>query len=221
MPLKQLPCLIPRVINQGRFEKGPFAFNDCRRLHSQNPGGLAGWHHIGEYLSAACLTSIMKNTTDTDTWETMIDGTSFGVIAGYLRRSNSGIDQILHVRNRAMLAEVAALIAPSSPPNAAEQKKIHETINRMVTDGLVKFSCRGIDELPGRRDHINPNRINPSAFCEVIYAPPFYLAHTPGLFEGRELMNTPSGLVGDNANRKNSHEGNKQQSKSRNHGHSH
>ena len=88
-----------------------------------------------------------------DTWETMIDGTSFGVVAGYLRRSNSGIDQIIHVQNRAMLAEVAALIAPSSPPNAAEEKQLHETMNRMVSDGLIKFSFRGVVILRVKTSH--------------------------------------------------------------------
>lgn len=156
-----------------------------------------------------------------NTWETMIDGTSFGVIAGYLRHPNSGIDQIIHDQNRAMLAEVAALIAPSSPPNAAEEKQLLETMNRLATDGLIKFSFRGIDELPGRRDHINANQIKPSAYCEVIYAPPFYLTHTPGLFEGQQWMDNPSEQKRNSESRIKSPEPSSQHGKTRSHGHSH
>lgn len=169
----------------------------------------------------ASVTTNQHREQHMNTWENMIDGTSFGVIAGYLRHSNSGIDQIIHVQNRAMLAEVAALIAPTSPPNAAEEKRLLETLNRLATDGLIKFSFRGIDELPGRRGHIDANQIKPSAYCEVIYAPPFYLAHTPGLFEGQHLRDNPTEQKRNRETRTKSSEPSSQHSKTRSQGHSH
>ena len=60
----------------------------------------------------------------------------------------------------------------------------------MVKDGSLKVSLRPGLSLPDRIATIDPAAVPRSARCEVIYLPPFYLVHTPGLFEGNLLKHS-------------------------------
>ena len=56
-------------------------------------------------------------------------------------------------------------------------------LDRLFREGSLKITCDpGLGRHP--REVVSVLAIPPSAKCEVIFMPPFYLAHTPGLFEG-------------------------------------
>ena len=125
-------------------------------------------------------------------WEAMIDGTSFGTIAVYLRHPQSPIDFILHVKDRAMLSEVAARIELDSRSWTSTPGSLPPPLLALVSDGAMKVSSRHPIEHIDPSALIDANRVNRTAFTAVIYQPPFYLAHTPGLFEGKVMVKDPS-----------------------------
>jgi hypothetical protein len=115
-------------------------------------------------------------------FESMIDPAEFGVIAGYLKSLRSPIGFILHVKDKSMLATVARELdrdhASGWPGRLPECLSLH------FKAGSLKISSR--EPLP----NFDPNHVIQAgsipqwALTHVIYFPPFYLAHTPGLFEG-------------------------------------
>ena len=56
-------------------------------------------------------------------------------------------------------------------------------IERGLRDGSVLISSRHLLNLPDPKQ-IVAAAVPRRALCHVIHAPPFYLVHTPGLFEG-------------------------------------
>ena len=119
-------------------------------------------------------------------YEARIDPTDFGTMAGYLRHPQSPIDCLLHVRDRSMLAPLAenlerALQRESGPAVRAE-------VRRLLDDGLKKgdllISPRRLLPQLEPRQYVDASTVPAKAGCEVLYLPPFYLVHTPGLFEG-------------------------------------
>lgn len=125
-------------------------------------------------------------------WNMMIDGTFFGLVARYLRHPYSPIDFLIHVKDRNMLSEVAKRIELNSPLPAMARQPLAPEIRAMAQDGLVRVSSRHIlDNLqPGAV--LDPTRVRQSARCDVIYLPPYYLVHTPGLFEGKVMTANPT-----------------------------
>ena len=124
-------------------------------------------------------------------WDMMIDGTNFGLIAGYLQHPSSQIDYLIHVKDRAMLAEAATRIELDSVVGRTAGDGLSPGMQDMVRDGSIKISARHAVDGLDRSVLVDPNRVRRSAYCEVIYLPPFYLVHTPGLFEGKVLGKTP------------------------------
>jgi len=121
-------------------------------------------------------------------WEAMIDGTSFGVVAVYLRHPQSSIDYILHVKDRAMLSEVARRIELDSQSGTSRADPFSPAVLALVQDGSVKVSSRHDIDRIAPSAVIDASRVQRTAFTEVIYQPPYYLAHTPGLFEGKVMV---------------------------------
>lgn len=118
-------------------------------------------------------------------WEVRIDGTGFIVVAMYLWHPDSPIQYILHVRDRAMLAEVAARIERDSRSSASPRRGLSSALRALVQAGAIKVSARqGLEGLDPSAI-VDAARVCPSAPTEVIFLPPYYLAHTPGLFEGK------------------------------------
>ncbi len=115
--------------------------------------------------------------------ESRIDGTDFGTVRGYLSNPHSPIQAVLHVKDRATLADLANRIDTALADRTGS--KLSEMLARMVQEGTLKLSLRDGLKIRGVEATIAAAKVPRCAFCEVIYQPPFYLAHTPGLFEGK------------------------------------
>jgi hypothetical protein len=124
-------------------------------------------------------------------WESKIDPTHFGLIAAYLRNPNAPIDVILHVRDRALLAEVASRIERDFMTGVPPGPPLSPGLQELIRDGAVKVSSvKDLGPLdPGAV--VDANQVRGSTGTHVIYLPPFYLAHTPGLFEGKVMRDAP------------------------------
>ena len=118
-------------------------------------------------------------------WDMMIDPASFGLIAGYLQSTRSPINFLLHVKDRGMLSEMAQRIDQGLRPFGLGGLSVLPPMQALAQEGAVKISARHplLNPPPGAM--VDPQRVRRSAYCEVIYLPPYYLVHTPGLFEGK------------------------------------
>ncbi len=113
----------------------------------------------------------------------LIDPTEFGIVADYLRNPSSGIFFLAHVKSTSMLGPLAADLERSVgapvPPG-----QFPMPIQRRLDEGSLlvstSLSLRSLD--PTKL--VDVLTIPPDTICSVILAPPFYLVHTPGLFEG-------------------------------------
>ena len=154
-------------------------------------------------------------------WKGMIDGTSFGLITRYLVSPRSAIDYLLHVRDRDMLAELAHRIDLGFFPVEDRGQRLSAGMRAMVREGLVKISTRHPLAHLKRDAQIDASRVDGSAYCEVIYLPPFYLVHTPGLFEGEVIATHPPTQESDRTLPGQTRHCGSQHSKDRDQGHSH
>ena len=73
-------------------------------------------------------------------WESKIDPTHFGLIAAYLRSPNAPIDFILHVRDRALLAEVATRIERDFMAGVPPGPPLSPGLQDLIRDGTIKVS---------------------------------------------------------------------------------
>ncbi len=117
-------------------------------------------------------------------YESLVDPTSFGTVVRYLHHPDKQIHFVLHVKDESMLADVAAKLDAAMAGAQGRPVALGSILDPMFADGSLRISAR--HELPvGNRWPVVPVTQIPSlAACQVIYLPPFYLAHTPGLFEG-------------------------------------
>lgn len=122
-------------------------------------------------------------------WETMIDGTSFGIIAGYLRDPRSPIQYILHVKDRSKLSQVARRLELEFSSGTSPAQPLSPGLLALVQNGAIKVSSREAVVGIAPSAVIDVTQVRRTAYTEVIYLPPFYLAHTPGLFEGKVIDN--------------------------------
>ena len=122
--------------------------------------------------------------------ESMIDVTRFGVVVDYLQNPNAPIDMILHAKDRPTLVELAQRLGEAYDcwPNSAE--KIEDTVKEFISDGRLRVSSLEPMGPPANARIVELSCMPRAASCEVIYMPPFYLTHTPGLFEGSLHRNT-------------------------------
>lgn len=129
--------------------------------------------------------TLMKTSMEIAYFKGQIDPTHFGLVRNYLASPNSSIHHVLHVKDPAMLPRLAASLDGALNSPVARLALVHKTIDPLIEQGTVKISSREPTQsaLPG--SVIDPASIPRMAPCEVIYLPPFYLVHTPGLFEGK------------------------------------
>lgn len=112
-------------------------------------------------------------------YESLIDPAEFGLIADYLRSPRSPIEYLLHVRSIESLAPLAeALHVGNDQPPWLFPK----VVENGLADGSRRLSARDLDFNSERV--VDARSVPRHAMCHVIYSPPFYLVHTPGLFEG-------------------------------------
>ena len=115
-------------------------------------------------------------------YQTMIDPATFDQIARHLRSRLSPIEFVLHVRDDAMLAPLAEELETVLMEGRCSPREIPRFLS-LVQDGSLRLSSRlPIDIDP--RYTVDPATVPLRAGCRVLYMPPFYLVHTPGLFEG-------------------------------------
>lgn len=127
----------------------------------------------------------MKTPKHTE-WEGQVDSTWFGLMAGYLRSPRSPIEYLVHVKDRDRLGEVAGRIDRdlAQVDGDGEPHRIVSSVEELAGEGAVKVSSRRPVENLDPGATVDPERIRSSASCDVVYLPPYYVAHTPGLFEG-------------------------------------
>lgn len=112
-------------------------------------------------------------------YESLVDAAEFGLIADYLRSPRSPINYLLHVRSLEALAPLAEALHSGNDQPPWLFPKIVES---GLADGSLRLSARDLDFSSGRV--LDARSVPRHAMCHVIYAPPFYLVHTRGLFEG-------------------------------------
>lgn len=121
-------------------------------------------------------------------WEGRVDGTWFGLMAGYLRSPRSPIEYLVHVKDRERLAEVADRIDRDLAQGGGQAGHLTHSVEALVCEGAAKVSSRHPVANLDPDAVVDPERIRSSASCDVLYLPPYYVVHTPGLFEGELTM---------------------------------
>lgn len=119
-------------------------------------------------------------------YQALIDRTTFGIVADYLRNPRSPIDYILHVRDRSRLAPLAESLERISQSSDDPSRDVTVLLESHCRQGLLRISARRplAVEHVHVVDSLDVPRLAPA---DVIYLPPYYLSHTPGLFEGTLL----------------------------------
>jgi hypothetical protein len=117
-------------------------------------------------------------------FESLIDATDFGTVAAYLRNPRSPIHTALHVSDRRMLAPLAQelAVAAETPSIAGAHGLL--LLRRLLSEDALRVSSRDSLGWCPPISVVDVSTIPQAARCDVIYLPPFYLVHTPGLFQG-------------------------------------
>ena len=123
----------------------------------------------------------MKNA---EYFESLIDGIDFQTIHAYLTNPQSPIEMLVHVKDRSMLSRLAEEMVRTNEL-AQEKGQISLPLyEKLLKEGELKISPQMVTPLHDRKFLVDPFEVPRNATSYVIYLPPFYLVHTPGLFEG-------------------------------------
>ena len=125
-------------------------------------------------------------------YASLIDPTNFGTVARYLHHPQSPIHYVLHVKDESMLPGLAAKLDTAMAASQAGPVDLSPILNPLFESGALRISARHEARVNDPRHLVPVTNIPSLAFCQVIYLPPFYLAHTPGLFEGTLVQNAVS-----------------------------
>jgi len=117
-------------------------------------------------------------------YESLVDPTNFGTVVRYLHHPDKQIHFVLHVKEESMLADVAAKLDAAMAGAQGRPVALGSILDPMFADGSLRISARHEFPMSNRWQVVRVTQIPNLAACQVIYLPPFYLAHTPGLFEG-------------------------------------
>jgi hypothetical protein len=135
-------------------------------------------------------------------FESLIDPVEFSAVRRYLEAANSEIHFLLHVNSRSVLAQLASdldpIIAAGPGKNGENGARLTTLLNAHMNNGQLLFSSRFPLAPPFSNHAISPATIPAATVTYVIYLPPFYLAYTPGLFEGtlvREKVSERTGAI--------------------------
>lgn len=120
-----------------------------------------------------------------------IEPTEFGVIADCLRHPAIPVFVIVHVRDAATMGRLAAQADRELPPDGCVPHRVVTWLNQLVAQGEVLISPRQLAPGSDRTFVVPVADIPRHALTYVILTPPFYFAHTPGLFEGTLLRPKP------------------------------
>jgi hypothetical protein len=128
-------------------------------------------------------------------YESLVDGTNFGLVADYLKSPRSPIEALLHIKDKTLLPKVAEELERELQ-SGVEPGHLPQVIGRMLEEGAMKLSLRQGFTSSDPRILIDAASVPRLSYCQVIYLPPFYLVHTPDLFEGKILNPLERGQAG-------------------------
>ncbi|MBE7504192.1 MAG: hypothetical protein HS113_28675 [Verrucomicrobiales bacterium] len=116
-------------------------------------------------------------------WNLLIDPSWFGLIAAHLRSPRSPVDCRIHVKDPERLPEVAERIDQDLARGDFPGGKLSPGLEALLQEGAIKVSSR--HPLPNLEPgpSVDPGQVRSAASCDVLYVPPCYVVHTPGLFE--------------------------------------
>ena len=117
-------------------------------------------------------------------FNSLIDPTDFGLVAHYLGSPTSEIRYVVHTPAMEQLSPVAEFLT-NLQPRIMMEHEFHRHLNRLAADWGVRISCRHPTAEIHPAHQLDAREIPRLAQTWVIYLPPCYLAHTPGLFEGK------------------------------------
>ena len=103
-------------------------------------------------------------------YETLIDGTRFGMVRQCLRTARSAITDLLFVAREDLLPVIAQLLDPQTERSAEWRRLRWEVL------------LRGGQVFPKAHTHgygLDVEAVPEDAFCRVLYLPPVYLVHLP------------------------------------------
>ncbi len=114
-----------------------------------------------------------------------IDRTLFGRLADAIYSPNTPVFHILHVRDRSRLRTLADLLAWLRKHELLAPANISTLLAPSLREDSVRVSSADPVALGIVGQYTPVADIPRLARTDAIYLPPFYLAHTPGLFEGK------------------------------------
>lgn len=117
-------------------------------------------------------------------YASLIDPADFGLIADYLKSPTSPINFLLYVRSAAGLVRLAESLDADPFTQSIRLGHLPPSVARGLTEGSILLSAR--PELRLEYATIEPETISRDSTCQVLYYPPFYLVHAPGVFESVE-----------------------------------
>ena len=115
-------------------------------------------------------------------YEEKIHSKQFRVVARQLADPQTPIEAVLHVKSVALLAVLAEKIEMLAT-NPRTTTELIRALEPMLREKAVLLSFAKETPAPLSEFSIPTSAIRPSAWSKVLYMPPFYLGHTPGLFE--------------------------------------
>jgi len=125
-------------------------------------------------------------------YEESIAALEIGMVERCLADPQALIEIVLHVRSRTLLARVVEMldttVSPSGDTGGTEAARV---LDDLMARGSLMLTVREKVAARYGRYSIAASSIPTSAPCEAIYFPPFYVVHTPGLFEGKLALLTP------------------------------
>ena len=126
-------------------------------------------------------------------YENLIDGAEFKTLNHYLNSPDTPIDFVLQLKTRAHLIEIASELGELFAREGEDkQEEFTGIMTKHMNDGSLLISSRDEMVAPFSKYSLPMDSIPTSTWTQVIYMPPLYLAHTPGLFEGIFTKETSS-----------------------------
>lgn len=114
-----------------------------------------------------------------------IERTIFGRLADSIYSPHTPVFHILHLRDHSRLTTLASLFADLKRYDLLAPANISMMLDSYLGEDSVRV-CSSLPAALGRvRSLTRLWEIPRLATCYVIRLPPFYLAYTPGLFEGK------------------------------------
>jgi hypothetical protein len=119
-------------------------------------------------------------------YTSLIDPCGFGTIADSLRNPQADIDYLVHVKTAALLPILAEVLDRElCVEERFREAQIKRRLLSLLNDGSIRISTIQPQPALSPELFVDPASIPRTTTSHVIHLPPFYLVHTPGLFEGK------------------------------------